>query len=134
MNETEPKTSDSTELADLKAQCGALRRQNVLLLVALFVVSGTLTVFLGMQSRILAKNLANLRPEAQQVVDRSQREEPVISAFMTKLADYGRTHPGFAPIMNKYGLSTNPAAYKTNSAASILRGATPSEESTAPAK
>ena len=39
------------------------------------------------------------------------RETPHIQEFMARLADYGRTHPDFQPIVVKYGLTNSgPAA------------------------
>lgn len=116
MSEPENRTPESSQLAELKSQCDVLNRQVVKLLLALFVVSGTMTVFLGMQARWTGKALEVDRPQAREVMDRWSKEEPVVTTFMSKLADYGRTHPDFAPIISKYRL-TNPAAYKTNAAA-----------------
>ena len=118
MNEPDIKSPESSEVAELKRQCSALNRQVVTLLLAIFVVSGTLTVFLGVQARRLGKNLDAIRPQARQVMDASLREGPVINNFMARLADYGRTHPDFAPIVAKYRLGTNAAAMKpgTNTA------------------
>jgi hypothetical protein len=115
MNEPENRTPESSEIAELQGRCNTLNRQMGVLLVALFVVSGTLTVFLGVQSRRVGKNLQSIQPQAQMVIAASQKEAPVISSFMAKLVDYGRTHPDFAPIMVKYHLNTNAAASGTNS-------------------
>jgi hypothetical protein len=107
MNETETKTADASELSELKRQCRVLSRQVLLSLLALFVVSGTLTVYLGIQSRRVGKDLEIVRPQARQVVEASAKEEPVIRSFMAKLVDYGKAHPDFAPIVAKYRLTTN---------------------------
>jgi hypothetical protein len=113
MSEPENRTPESSELVEVKQQCAALHRQVVILVMAIFVVSGTLTVYLGVQARRLGKNLDAIRPQARQVMDASLREAPVINNFMVKLADYGRTHPDFAPIVAKYRLGTNAAASRT---------------------
>jgi hypothetical protein len=107
MNEPENRTPDTSELTDLKRQCSALGRQVVMLLVALFVVSGTLTVFVGVQSRRMGNDLKAVRPQATQIIEAAAKEQPVINKFMAQLADYARTHPDFAPIMAKYRLATN---------------------------
>jgi hypothetical protein len=111
MNETENKTPDSSELSEIKSQCSALNRQVVMLLVALFMVSGTITVFVGIQSRRMGNDLKAVRPQARQIMEAAAKEQPVINRFMSQLADYGKAHPDFAPIMAKYRLATNaPAA------------------------
>jgi hypothetical protein len=78
-----------------------------MLLVALFVVSGTVTVFIGIQSRRMGNDLKAVRPQARQIMEAAAKEQPVINRFMAQLADYGRTHPDFAPIMAKYRMTTN---------------------------
>jgi hypothetical protein len=112
MNDPEIKTPELSESTELKRQCNALGRQVVILLVALFVVSGTMTFYLWVQSKRVGKDLEYVRPQAQQILKASEKETPVINKFMAQLADYGRTHPDFAPIMTKFRLGgTNaPAA------------------------
>jgi hypothetical protein len=110
MNETDIKTGVFSDQVDLKQQCAALSRQVTLMLVALFLVSGTLTVFLGIQARRIGKDLDAIRPQARQIMESSAKEEPMINAFMVKLVEYGKTHPDFAPIAAKYRLNTNTVA------------------------
>lgn len=112
MNETENQTSDASELAELKKHYASLSRQVGTLLLGLFVVSATFTVFLGIQARRMGKDLESIRPQATQMIERATKEEPVITKFMSELSDYGRTHPDFKPIMTKFRISTNAAAYK----------------------
>jgi hypothetical protein len=105
MNEIENKPSGNSEVTELKAQCSALSRQVSMLILALFLVSGTLTVFLGIQARWLGKNLTTLRPQAKQAMEASVKEMPVINAFVAKLTDYGKSHTNFQPFIVKYGLT-----------------------------
>jgi hypothetical protein len=111
MNEIETKTSDGSELSALKTQCSALSRQVNLLILALFLVSGTVTAYLWLQARWLGKNIEAVRPQARQAAEASAKEMPVVTAFVTKLTEYGRTHTNFQPFIVRYGLgatNTNP--------------------------
>ena len=102
MNDPEMKTTTAPELADLREQCGALRRQLTMLLMAPVVLSFTFLGFLYVQNRRAARELESIRPEATKVTDASAKEDPVIKTFMTKLTDYGKTHPDFAPLIARY--------------------------------
>jgi hypothetical protein len=114
MNEPEDKLANSSELDELKEQCMGLRRQATVLLLGLIVLSFTLAFFVGFQVRRAGKDLDAVRPQARQMMEASPKEEPTITGFVTRLAEYGRTHQDFMPIMAKYGIGTNLAASKPN--------------------
>jgi hypothetical protein len=103
MNETDSPTS-------LNDQVAALQRQMFALLLALVVVSGTLTVYLYRQASVLGKDIA---AEKQLIGTVNQGEATMIS-LANQLAVYGRTHPDIAPLLIKYGIGPNgiPAAPK----------------------
>ena len=63
MNESETNSAVQTELMD---QVVALRHQVFTLLLALVVVSGTLTVYLYRQASLAGKDLAAVKPQATQ--------------------------------------------------------------------
>jgi hypothetical protein len=63
------------------------------------------------------------------VVQAYNNDKPNVDAFVAKLADYGRTHPDFAPIMKKYQLQP-----PTNSVAPASAPKTAGTTSPAPAK
>ncbi len=99
-----------TEAEDLKQQCAALQRQMQTLLLALIIVSGTLSVFLWRQVRYARRDLEAIKPAAAQVIQEFNQSRPNLDAFVAKVAEYGRTHPNFAPIMNKYRIVPPAAA------------------------
>lgn len=76
-----------------------------LILVLLIVVSGTLWIFLRWQVKYTSLDLEELRPF---IVQYEKATGPAMDSFIYKLADYGRTHPDFAPIMAKYGIKPAP--------------------------
>lgn len=101
MNES-PTTN---ELAD---QIVALRRQTFTLLLALTMVSATLTGFLYIQQRHTGKDLEAVRPQATQIIQAFAQNGQNIQNFVKQLAAFGVTHPDFQPILKKYGIA--PAA------------------------
>src|SRR5664280_414994 len=123
MNEIQSKTPDSPETSELQNRCASLDRRLSFLLLVVFVISGTLTVFIGVQSRRLGRDLTASLPQATEIMNKAKPETPVISAFMSKLAEYGRTHPEFAPITAKYRLTTNAPAAGAPPAAGSTTGA-----------
>ena len=125
MNEIQSKTPDSPETSEIQNRCASLDRRLSFLLLAVFVISGTLTVFIGIQSRRLGKDLAASLPQATEIMNKAKGEMPVINAFMSKLTEYGRTHPEFSPIIAKYRLGTNAPAAGAPPAAGSAAGAAP---------
>ncbi len=96
--------SNNSEIAALKNQCFTL-------LMALIVVSGTLTVFLYRQASITGSDLT----QAKQLNVMVTQNEASIGNFLQQLVAYGQTHPDFVPVLKKYGLTGNPAAPLANS-------------------
>jgi hypothetical protein len=101
MNEPETNSPAQTDLMD---QVIALRQQAFMLLLALIVVSGTLTVFLYRQASLAGKDVAAIKPQATLMIETFKREQPEMEAFVKKLTAYGVTHPDFQPILKKYGI------------------------------
>ena len=94
-------------------QVAALQRQVFSLLVALIVVSGTLTVFLYRQASLTRRDIAAVKPQATQIIQAFTQNGPNIQLFIKQLAAFGATHPDFQPILKKYGIppgGTAPAA------------------------
>jgi hypothetical protein len=89
---------------DSNAEMVALKNQVFTLLVALIVVSGTLTVYLYRQASLTNKDLI----QAQQLSTVLTQKQASIEAFATQLANYGQRHPDFLPLLKKYGI--NPGA------------------------
>ena len=86
------------------AEINSLKNQVYTLLVALIVVSGTLTVFLYRQVSLAGKDLA----QGQQLASGLSQNEAAVSAFVTKLVAYGEKHPDFVPVLKKYGIEPRP--------------------------
>jgi hypothetical protein len=113
MNESETGSSTPTELTD---QIAALRRQMITLLLALIVMSGTLTVYLWYQSRITEKEMDAVRPQAMQIVQVCKQKSVAMEKLVKQLIVYGQSHPDFQLILKKYGIPltnsvpANPAA------------------------
>ena len=82
----------------------ALAKQINLMLGALIVLAGTVAAFLFFQARHLRHDLNAIRPVHAAVVQAYNNDKPAVDAFVVKLANYGREHADFAPIMKKYQL------------------------------
>lgn len=92
---------------DNNSEIAALKNQVFTLLVALIVVSGTLTVVLYRQASISGKDI----DQNQQMMAAVAKNQNSIDAFVKRLADYGTRHPDFLPVLKKYGITpTGPAA------------------------
>jgi hypothetical protein len=106
MNESEinPAPLTPNPQTDLIDQVVALRHQVFLLLLALVVVSGTLTVYLYRQASVAKKDLTAVKPQATQMIEAFKRDHPMMDTFVKQLTAYGVTHPDFQPILKKYGI------------------------------
>jgi hypothetical protein len=104
MNES----NSHTEISD---QVASLRRQVFVLLLMLVIISGTLTVFLGFQSRYTHRDVALLRPQATQVIQNYEQARPIIQNLIQQLVAYGQTHPDFQQqVLRKYGITPQTVA------------------------
>jgi hypothetical protein len=114
MNETEANSTAQTELMD---QIVALRHQVFTLLLALVVVSGTLTVYLYRQSSTTGKDIAAIKPQAIKIIQEFTQNRAGMENFVKQLSVYGYTHPDFQPILKKYGIKPQSAAAAAAAAA-----------------
>jgi hypothetical protein len=105
MNESETNLPVQTELMD---QIVALRHQMFTLLLALVVVSGTLTVILYRQAKLTGKDIVAIRPQATQMIETFKRERAGMENFVKQLTAYGATHPDFQPVLKKYWIAQQP--------------------------
>ena len=105
MNETELNPAVRNDLLD---QVVALRHQVFTLLLALVVVSGTLTVFLYRQASLTGKDINAIKPQAIQIIEAFRHDQPTMEGFVNQLRDYGVHHPDFQPILKKYNLTAQP--------------------------
>jgi hypothetical protein len=94
------------------SEISALKNQVFTLLLALIVVSGTLTLYLFQQARITGKDIDAIRPQAQQLIGAFNQNQKLMNDFGSALIAYGQTHPDFLPVLRKYGLAPQTAAPK----------------------
>src|SRR2546421_11860003 len=113
MDEVENKSTIAPELEELREECAALRHLVISALVLLLVVSGTFNLYLWRQVRYAHKDLEAVRPGATQIIADYRKASGPMDNFVRQMAEYGRTHPDFAPIMVKYDLK---AAFPTSAA------------------
>jgi hypothetical protein len=91
---------------DISDQITALRRQVFVLLLVLIIISGTLMVFLGFQSRYTQRDIALIKPQAVQIIQNYQLAFPAITNFVQHLVVYGQAHPDFQQqVLRKYNIT-----------------------------
>jgi len=67
-------------------------------------------VYLLRQWRAVGKELTAYRPQAAQMIaDYQKVSVPVMTDFLKKVTDYGRTHPDFVPILTRYNIKPGSA-------------------------
>jgi hypothetical protein len=118
-----PAPSDNNQL---HAELAALRLLVNKVLILLIVVSGTLGIFLYRQYRTTHAQAQMMGPRVQRLAEAFQRNEaPQLQAFLNRIVDYSRTHPDFAPILAKYGITGAPGAIPTAPSVPSVRPAAP---------
>lgn len=98
-------------ISDNNQDISALKNQVFTLLVALIVVSGTLTTVLYQQASQANKDIT----QGQQLGVMLNQNEANMLEFARKLAAYSEKHPDIKPLLEKYGVtsaSVAPAAPK----------------------
>ena len=89
---------------DSNSEIVALRNQVFVLLLALIVVSGTVTVYLYRQASVMGKDVS----ASQQLINSFNKGQPVVAAFANQLGAYSMTHAEIRPVLAKYGIVPAP--------------------------
>ena len=86
-------------------EINALKNQVFSLLIALIVISGTLTVTLFRQTSMASKEIA----QGEQMEHNLQLVQANMNNFVNKLVAYGEKHPEFtSAVLKKYGIAPVP--------------------------
>jgi len=111
------------EISALREQYDSLRQLVIAVLVLVIIVSGTLWIYLMRQVKDTTRALNEVRPQATNMIANYEKAKPVLDNFVKNLQDYGRAHPDFVPILNKYGInSSTPTPAVSNPAAAAPTG------------
>ena len=94
-----------TELTELKEQCAQLRAQTQSLRLAQLIVAVAVAGFFWVEVSRNGQALETMRPQAAQVAEATKKQTPAINDFVNRLAEFGRTHPDFVPVLTKYGIA-----------------------------
>jgi len=113
-------SSSPSELKQLQQQYDSLQQLVSSLMLVLIVISGTLSIFLLRQYKFVKSDLDGITPAATQLMTEYTNSYAISQDFARKLAEYGRTHPDFTPIMNKYRLADALAKPSTEAVTSSL--------------
>ena len=123
-----PTSSGNSDLAELKDVCASLASQAHNLRVALLIMSLVLLGFFFRESKFNAYLAERTQGQAAQVSKFEQslekqgtsiekeieKQSLTIQNLLTGLVDYSRTHPDFAPILARHGITLAPGAAPTS--------------------
>lgn len=101
-----PVAPSPSELNELKAECAQLRAQTQNLRLAQLIVAVAVAGFFWVEVWRNGQALETMRPQASQVAEVTKKQTPAINEFVNRLAEFGRTHPDFVPVLTKYGIAT----------------------------
>ncbi len=93
---------------DSSSEVASLKNQVFTLLIALIMVSGTLTVFLYRQVSLAGKDIAAGQQLSTMLTKNETQNEQVVGTFVSRLVEYGQKHPDFVPVLRKYGIAPVP--------------------------
>jgi hypothetical protein len=111
MDEIQTKPAAQSESADLQSQFDALRHFVLSVLILAIVISGTLNIYLLYQFKATGRELEAVRPLVANLRNGyAHGDGPAIERFVRDSIEYGKTHPEFAPYLDKYGLRPPPGA------------------------
>ena len=129
MNDLTHPTSPTpvSTVESLQRQLQTLRKLFVVVLAILLVISGSLMIFLWGQKRILNSQLREAR---KFVEDYEKVTAPFIGNLISNVQAFGRSHPDFNPILDKYGLRVT----ASNALPPAVMPALPASAPTAPKK
>ena len=117
-----PTASGDSDLAELKKQYADLSSQAFTLRVALLVLAAVMLGFfvrefkynghLAERTRTQAAQVSkfeqSLEKQGTSIEKEIEKQNQAIQNLVTGLADYSRTHPDFAPILAKHGITLAP--------------------------
>jgi hypothetical protein len=104
MNDFQTPTQSNSDLSE---QIAALRRQTFTLLLALVVVSTTLTGYLYLQARHARRDIA----QTTQIIQALNKNRASIQGFVQQLVAYGQKNPEFQQqVLKKYGITPQSVA------------------------
>lgn len=112
--------SENSEASELKAQCAQLESQAHTLRVVLLFVIGSLCLFFWREANFYGHLAVQMQPQVMQASQfiealnkqgsSMEKQLQAIQSAVSRLVDYGRTHPDYVPLLNKYGVPVPPAS------------------------
>lgn len=95
---------------DAQSEIAALKNQLFVQLIALIVISGTITAYLYRQSSVASKELQAIKPQADQLINAFGQNQAAVVQFVNEAVAYGEKHPDFKQLLLKNGIVAAPAA------------------------
>ena len=95
-----------SEPSDVHEQYENLRHLVVSILILVLMLSATFNAFLLRQLQFTRTDLPRVQQQLTQInTEYSKVSGPALADFIRKLVDYGKTHPDFRPILDRYRLN-----------------------------
>ncbi len=104
--ENTPATTDKT--TELQHQVDSLRQLVGSVLVIVFILAGALNIYFWRQLRAVNSELTPLKKQSAEITAEMNKVNNAANEFARRLVEYGKTHPDFVPVLNKYGLREVP--------------------------
>ncbi len=121
MNDLQPQSSSSVDSPETSRLYATLQGRLTTLLLAMVVLSGTVTVYLYQQQRYAVQDRDVTKQAVTQLLQGfQQQQKPIMENFLGKLQEYGKTHPNFVPLLTKYGYTGQTATVTAPTPASGL--------------
>lgn len=104
LSESKPALTRSSP-ENLQQQVESLRSLLIGALMALFLLSVAVNLFLYRQDSLVRKELAAVRAGSRNLLaDFEANKQPLIQRFISKLQEYAKAHPDFQPVLRKYNI------------------------------
>lgn len=117
---SETTSANSPEVSELKAQCAELQSQTHTLRIILLFVVGALCLFFWREANYHGAIAQQMQPQVMQASQytealskqgsSSEKQLQAIQGAVSRLVEYGRSHPDYVPILTKYGIPIAPAS------------------------
>lgn len=109
MDNTENTPAPTDKTAELQHQVDSLRQLVGSVLVIVFILAGALNIYFWRQLRAVNSELTPLKKQSAEITAEMTKVNNAANEFARRLVEYGKTHPDFMPVLNKYNLHEVPA-------------------------
>lgn len=117
---TESSPSNTGDVSQLRSEIADLQYQAHILRVVLLFVMGSLCLYFWREASYNGVAAQQMQPQVMQVSQymealnkqgsSMEKQLQAIQSAVSRLAEYGKAHPDYVPILTKYGIPTGTAS------------------------